>query len=300
MQANGRTSQRAYDHEGRRDAGTLLGKLVRYKSSEGGQWDGLSLKSAVEATPKVRSAAYWRDFLGGRRTLDPAYPSVKEHGGKRISAERHSSCIVSEGAMVASRSSDVFCHRAKAAVLNGYMRNDHKTSHENTLNHTTSASNGSETKAALRRRGSESCLYAYASQITNLPGTVYRVEPRVVPVAKYRVDLVSKVATLPGPKVATLEEVRNPMQKFKRCTNTTQETEEKLGVLPAKTGPKLSMLPSASNLPTYRSVGLEDAGSSRKIRFIRKEHYQSSEEVDYRKGTRGRGKNPLCDSLKLA
>jgi len=304
MQANGRTSQRSYDRDDRRDAGTLLGKLVRYKSSEGGPWDGLSLKSDPTTSPKPRSAAYWRDFLGGRRTLDPSYPRTEEHRGKRIPAERHSSCILSEGAMLASQSSEVFSHRTKAVMLNGLIRDDHKTSQENTLSHATAAS---DTKAALKRRGSESSLHTYASQITNLPGTVYRVQPRNVKVAKHRTDSMSKIATLPGPKDAAFyapqvaypdKDLHQHMKKYVRCTHTTREIEEIRGVLPIKTGPRLSLMPtSASSLPTYRLAGVEEEG--RKIRFVCKEQYRSSEEVDYNKGVRGRGKNPLCVSLKL-
>lgn len=296
MQANGRTSQRSYDCENRRDAGALLGKLVQYKSPGKEQWEGLSLKTERKEAQPIRSTAYWRDFLGGRRTLDPSYPRTQEHSGKRIPLERHNSCIISEGAMLASQSSEVFGYRTKAVMLNGYVRNDHRTSKDNTLN---SAANTSEAKPALGRRGSEASLHSYASQITNLPGAVYRVEPSAVRVPRYRSDSISSIATLPGPKVIPLEaELHNPQKKFVRCTNTSQETEEVLGPFPAKAGPRLSLLPTASNLPTYHSIGRDNTNCTRK--FIYKELRQSSEEVNYNKGVRGRGTEPLRVALKLA
>lgn len=295
MQANGRTSQRSYDCEDRRDAGALLGKLVQYKSPGKGQWEGLTLKTEGRETQRIRSAAYWRDFLGGRRTLDPSYPRTQEHSGKRIPMERRNSCIISEGAMLASQSSEVFGYRTKAVMLNGYARNDHQTSKDNTLN---PSANAGEAKLALKRRGSEASLHTYASQITNLPGAVYRVEPSAVRAPRYRSDSISSITTLPGPKVVPLEaELHNPQKKFMRCTNTSQETEEVLGPFPAKAGPRLSLLPAAPNLPTYHSIGRENTGGSRK--FIHKEHYQSSQELNYDKGIRGRGNAPLRVALKL-
>lgn len=292
MRTNGKgsTAQRT-----QREVGVLSGKLVRYRSMDSGQWEGFSLREVSKPMEKVRSTVYWRDFLGGKRTLDPSYPQHHESTGKRI--VHNTSGVVSTGLIEPLLRGEGPTRRTKTVVMNGHVRNDHLTSRDNTLNGNAVGSEGK----AMRRRSSDASIHTFASQITNLPGSQYRVEVSPTPVLRPRTDSISKITTLPGPKVTIPEpNPTNPMTPFIRCTNTTQQIETLMGEFSVKTGPKLSLVPTCSvTLPSYNSVGSEAQLPTRKAKFIRKAQVQSESESDCFPSHRGRGQIHHPSTLKF-
>ena len=290
------TSDRSWDWQNRKEANTLSGSLVRHRTVGHEEWSGLALTAEPLEPPKVRSVTYWKDFLGGRRTMDPSYPAKETHSGVKVSFQRRNSSGSLQAMIDSSNPRDTFGFRTKSVYQDGKLRSEHTSDH-GMLTHSSSVVKV-QTEQVVRKQVD---LRTFASQITTLPGTVFRSEVNIVKLRRPRTDNQSHIANLPGhSEIGFEQQIANPVKKFARCTATSLETEDALGAVPVRSGPKNVERPQKGDLPSYQSVGVDDTDVKRGKRITtRTAHQQSTAEENFSKGCKAHQKPVSTVSFKL-